>query len=84
MANSSFNARNTEAPPVQTAQGDNRADHKLAYTISEFCAATGIGRTSIYEEIASGRLKAVKAAGRRLILHRDGEAWLQSCRDAAA
>ena len=56
---------------------------KLAYTIPEFCAATGVGRTSVYEEIAAGRLKAIKAAGRRLILHQDGEAWLQSCRDAA-
>lgn len=59
------------------------ASHKLAYTINEFCAATGVGRTSIYEEIAAGRLKAIKAAGRRIILHQDGEAWLRSCRDSA-
>ena len=56
--------------------------HKLAYTIAEFCAATGVGRTSVYEEISAGRLKTIKAAGRRLILHNDGEAWLRSCREA--
>lgn len=59
-----------------------RGSQKLAYTIPEFCVATGIGRTSIYEEIAAGRLRAIKAAGRRLILHQDGEEWLRSCRTA--
>ena len=40
---------------------------KLAYSINEACAATGIGRTSLYELISNGQLKAIKAAGRRLI-----------------
>lgn len=57
---------------------------KLSFTISEACAATGLGRTSVYELIASGRLRAVKAAGRRLILRTDLEAFLKSCRGEAA
>lgn len=68
---------------LSPAANSGLAPGKLAYTIPEFCAATGVGRTSVYEEIAAGRLKAIKAAGRRLILHQDGEAWLQACRDAA-
>ena len=51
---------------------------KLAYTIAEFCMATGVGRSSVYLEIAAGRLKTIKVAGRRLILPQDGEAWLKS------
>ena len=57
------------------------SNKKLSYTIAEFCSATGIGRTSAYEEIAAGRLKAVKAAGRRLILKKDAEAWLEASRN---
>jgi excisionase family DNA binding protein len=57
--------------------------NKLAYSINEACAATGIGRTSLYELIANGQLKALKAAGRRLILRTDLEAYLASCRNGA-
>ena len=66
----------------QPADGGGRAIDKLAYTISEFCAVTGIGRSSAYEEIAAGRLRAIKAAGRRLILKQDAEEWLYANRDA--
>jgi excisionase family DNA binding protein len=56
---------------------------KLAFTIAEACAAVGIGKTTIYELINEGKLKAIKAAGRRLILRSDLEAYLQSCRDTS-
>lgn len=55
---------------------------KLAYRINEAATVAGLGRTSIYEEIAAGRLKSVKAAGRRLILKADLEEFLAACRDA--
>lgn len=51
---------------------------KLSYTISEVCFATGLGRTSIYEAIASGALKSIRACGRRLVLKADLEVWLAS------
>ena len=54
---------------------------KLAYRIDEAAQASGIGRTSLYELIGSGRLKAFKAAGRRLIMRADLEAFLASCRE---
>jgi excisionase family DNA binding protein len=56
---------------------------KLAFTVSEVSAAVGIGKTSIYELINRGELKAIKVAGRRLVLKQDLEAFLSSCRDAS-
>lgn len=40
---------------------------KLAYSIKEACAATSLGRTTIYDHIAAGRLKVVRVGGRALI-----------------
>jgi excisionase family DNA binding protein len=44
---------------------------KLAYRIDEAVKASGLGRTFLYERIASGELKSVKIGGRRLILRED-------------
>jgi len=40
---------------------------KFTYTVSDACAALGIGRTSLYALAKSGELKLVKIAGRTLI-----------------
>lgn len=42
---------------------------KLAYRIDEAVAATGIGRTSLYEMIRAGALKTRKS-GRRTLIER--------------
>lgn len=39
----------------------------LAYSIKEACAASSLGRTSLYTHINSGRLKAIRVGGRTLI-----------------
>ena len=39
----------------------------LAYSIPEAVRATGLGRTSLYELIATGRIEARKAGKRTLI-----------------
>lgn len=39
----------------------------LAYSIKEACAASSLGRTSIYAHIAAGRLRAVRIGGRTII-----------------
>jgi excisionase family DNA binding protein len=49
-----------------------------AFSINEFCRQYGIGRTMAYAEIATGRLRAVKAGRRTLITHNAAEAWLAS------
>lgn len=40
---------------------------KLGFSIKEACEATSLGRTSIYNHIASGRLRAVRIGGRTVI-----------------
>ncbi|MFC3172919.1 helix-turn-helix domain-containing protein [Novosphingobium bradum] len=48
----------------------------LADPIPAACARLGVGRSTIYREIAEGRLAAVKARGRTLILRSSQEEWL--------
>jgi excisionase family DNA binding protein len=49
----------------------------LAYSVTEACEAARIGRTSLYEAIRTGELRAVKRAKRTLILADDLCRWLQ-------
>lgn len=53
---------------------------KRARTVKEFCADYGVGRTLTHAEIKAGRLRAVKAGDRTLILHENSEAWARSLR----
>lgn len=41
---------------------------KIAYSIREASQATSLGRTTLYNYIASGRLKAIRVGGRTVIL----------------
>jgi hypothetical protein len=49
---------------------------KPAYSVETFCLAFDIGRSSVYEEIRTGRLKAHKVGTRTIIALEDGLAWL--------
>lgn len=51
---------------------------KLAYSIRDLMAASGLGRTFIYEEIKSERLIVRKAGRRSIVLRDDALAWLSS------
>lgn len=50
---------------------------KLAFTIPEAVAATGLGRTTIYELIKRGELPIVKVGARSLVRRQDLEAMLE-------
>jgi excisionase family DNA binding protein len=56
----------------------NGAVERHGLTIQEACAFSGIGKTKLYEAIASGRLKARKAGKRTLILADDLRHYLSS------
>jgi excisionase family DNA binding protein len=49
----------------------------LAFTILEACAVARAGRSSLYEAIAAGSLRAVKRGRRTLILADDLRRWLE-------
>lgn len=66
-------------PPILNEQASC-----FALTIAETSRRTGIGRTSIFEAIRQGRLKAVKAGARTLIRVDDLRAFLDSLPDARA
>jgi excisionase family DNA binding protein len=51
---------------------------RLAYSISEACALTSVGRTTLYAAIKSGDLKTHKVGRRTLITAKELVAWLDS------
>ena len=55
----------------------------MAYSIEEFAAIYGVGRTSVFEEISSGRLRTYKVGRRRYISAEAAAEW-QRAREAEA
>ena len=43
------------------------APPKIGYSIREACQASSLGRTTLYNHISAGRLRAVRVGGRTII-----------------
>jgi excisionase family DNA binding protein len=52
-------------------------DRQRAMSVDQFSVRYGLGRTKIYEEIKSGRLRARKCGKRTIISEDDAEDWLR-------
>jgi len=50
---------------------------KPALSIADFCAATSLGRTRVYQEIRDKKLRVIHVGRRTLILVEEMQAWLQ-------
>jgi excisionase family DNA binding protein len=55
-------------------------DNALAHPVNVAASRLGIGRTTLYEEIRSGRLKAIKIGGRTLLTETDLRAYIDDRR----
>lgn len=56
---------------------------QLSLSIEEVCAATGLGRTKIYQLANAGELKARKIGKRTIVLKDDLEAFLNGLKSYA-
>jgi len=57
---------------------------RLAFGIKEACEAACVGRSLLYLELKSGKLKSFKIGSRTLIAATDLEAWLDGYKCHAA
>jgi excisionase family DNA binding protein len=57
---------------------EQRPIPQRAMSIAEFCERYGPGRTKVYEELKSGRLRGRKIGSRTVITEDDAEDWLRS------
>jgi excisionase family DNA binding protein len=64
----------TGTTPVEGCEA--KMNSPLAYSVHEACEVARIGRTSLYQAIRAGELRAVKRAKRTLILVEDLHHWL--------
>lgn len=68
---------------MQTTYNSGR-DAPIALTVKGACATLSISRTTLYEEIAAGRLTAKKAGKKTLIPTSAALAWLNNLPAKAA
>jgi excisionase family DNA binding protein len=63
--------------PIKEARCDNIPfAQRLTCTIAEACAATGLGRTKLYELIGAGDIATTTVGRRRLVLVRSLQCFL--------
>jgi hypothetical protein len=62
--------------PMNPANQPGPLNGRLALSIAEMCAASSVGKSTLYAEIRKGRLIARKVNGRTVVLVPDAQAWL--------
>ena len=70
-------SKTQSAPELPTVERE-------AFSIPEIAGWLGVSRRTVYSEIASGRLKAVRIGTRRLVTRTDRDAYLDARRAEAA
>ena len=60
---------------------DTSANQPHVFTVSQFCERNNMSRTTFYELLKSGDLKAKKRGSRTIVLASDETAWLNSLPD---
>lgn len=63
---------------------DAPANQPHAFTVSQFCKRNNMSRTTFYELLKSGDLKAKKRGSRTIVLASDEMVWLNSLPDYEA
>jgi excisionase family DNA binding protein len=78
-------SRGTHVVPVQSAVDPIAIPfvERLTCTIAEACAATGLGRTKLYELIGAGCLATTTVGRRRLVLVRSLRILLEASNSQA-
>ena len=68
----------------QSSAAESSVARALIYTTAEAAQLLRIGKTSLYELMATGELQSMKIGSRRLIAHQDLEAFIESRRAEGA
>jgi len=68
--------------PRQWKKREPSADARLL-DLGEFCRRYSIGKTKLYREINSGRLRTLLRGNRRFVKVEDAEAWVNNMHVAA-
>ena len=66
------------ANPIRNEANEGLAMDNRALTINEFCDRYGICRETAYQQIRTGKLRAVKLGRRTVLLAPDVDAWAAS------
>ena len=77
MGHNQMATHNRRTLPEITPYYQGKPD-RLALSIPAAVHAAGISRSFIYAAMKSGGLRSLRIGGRRLIMFRDLEAWLNS------
>jgi excisionase family DNA binding protein len=56
----------------------SQTPQRYALSVSDFCEACSIGRSTFYEEVKAGRIRILKAGKRTLIASSEVQRWLDS------